>query len=113
MTQLIDQQALTAFVGEDQEMLEELTTVYGQVLPSDLEQLNQATETGDCDRAAEIAERFQGRFQCFSATALTGLAEELRSLAEEERLGEADELVSDVCDGALALLDELRELSQK
>ncbi|MFN3189644.1 MAG: hypothetical protein ACE361_03890 [Aureliella sp.] len=113
MSNLIDQKALNAFVGDDQEMLDELTAVYGQVLPSDLEQLNQASESGDCDRAAEIAQRFQGRFQCFSATRLTGLAQELRSLAEEERLSEADELVSDVCDGALALLDELQALTEQ
>ncbi|MEM8732676.1 MAG: hypothetical protein AAGG44_00535 [Planctomycetota bacterium] len=113
MSKLIDQQALNAFVGEDQEMLDELTAVYGQVLSSDLEQLSQASEAGDCNRTAEIAERFQGRFECFSAAGLTGLAEELRSLAEEERLGEADKLVTDVCDGALALLDELRDLTDK
>lgn len=111
MTGLIDLDALKAFVGSDVEMLAELASVYAQVTPQGIEELQKACESGDSEQAAKVAGQLKSRFGAFSAVSLADLASELEYLAEDNRLKEGDELVDSVCQGALDLISELSELT--
>ncbi|MFK7735609.1 MAG: hypothetical protein AB8B50_06265 [Pirellulaceae bacterium] len=111
MGKLIDQTSLDAFVGNDTDMLVELTEVFGQVLPSDLQQLGEATESGNAEAMVHLATKMKERFDCFSAPGLSALASELQCLANEQQMDGLDELVQSISLGAVELLGELHDLS--
>lgn len=111
MGKLIDQHSLDAFVGNDTDMLAELTEVFGQVLPTDLQRLGEATESGNAEAMVHLAAKMKERFECFSAPELSALATELQDLASEEQMDGLDELVQSISTGAVDLLSELHDLS--
>ncbi|MEM7473844.1 MAG: hypothetical protein AAF483_02570 [Planctomycetota bacterium] len=111
MTKLIDRESLNQFIADDQDMLDDLASVYIRLAPDDVRALQDASREADFETTAKLAAQLKSRFSCFSAGNLAGIAEELQTLAEQEHLSDADSLVQSVCDGALELINELSEIT--
>lgn len=111
MSNLINREALAEFVQSDEDMLADLASIFAELMPECLGQMDQALASDDPVALREVAHQAKSRYAYFFCSPLVETASKLEKLAADNELGGTDEMLEELRAGTADLVQELASLT--
>ena len=111
MNGLINREALADFVQSDEEMLADLASIFADLMPECLRNMERAVEGQDPNTLREFAHQAKSRYAYFFCSPLADAAAELENLASSNELDGTEALIEELRSGTVGLVEELATIT--
>jgi HPt (histidine-containing phosphotransfer) domain-containing protein len=111
MDPIIDRAAVLDRVGDDEELLREITAIFLTEYPSQIAEIRSAIGNQDAKRLERTAHSLKGSVSNFGAQAATSAAYRLEKIGRAQEMAQAPEAFDDLVSQFQRLRPELEALS--
>jgi HPt (histidine-containing phosphotransfer) domain-containing protein len=108
---MIDQKLLNEFLGEDKDLLADLSIIFARQIPDSMSRLILGMQQRDPILVHEAAHQMKSQFSYFFCEQLVSQTQKLEELGKQSELATAQPLVDQVHEGILELISELNQLT--
>ena len=111
MNNLINREALAEFVQSDEDMLADLASIFADLMPECIGQMERAVANDDSNTLREVAHQAKSRYAYFFCSPLVDIASELEKLASDNELDGTDDMLEQLRTGTIGLVEELASIT--
>lgn len=111
MNNLINREALAEFVQSDEDMLADLASIFADLMPECIGQMERAVANDDSITLREVAHQAKSRYAYFFCSPLVDIASELEQLASDNELDGTDDMLEQLRTGTIGLVEELASIT--